>query len=97
MLMRGGAKLFVSHYARKYFFVGFHAVDKEFIEYALQISRKIGQVIGSGGFDNCFVAFRTGADLVEEQLIGLGEVCADALNELIADARRQFIEVIRRA
>lgn len=72
--MGGGPEFLVSHHAREDFLVAFHSVDEKLIEHPLQIGRKVGEVVGLGGFNNLFVFLGAGAYLVEEQLIGAGEV-----------------------
>ena len=55
----------------------FHAVDEQFITHPFQKRRELGEVIGCGDLADFPVVLGTGADLVKEQLVGIGEIGAE--------------------
>lgn len=82
MFLRRRTKLLVAHHAVEDFVVTFHPLYKQVIENAPKEGGKIGLIVRVRRLDDLLVTLSRDADLIEEELIGLGEVRSEPFVEL---------------
>ena len=81
-----GAKLPIRHHPGKDLFIPVHPLDEQFVEHTLKICSEVSEVVGPGRFLDGFAGLGGYPDLIEEKLVGLGEVRAEAFVELVHEA-----------
>lgn len=84
VLLGDTPELLVIHHPVEYLIVALHALDEQVIEDATEIGREVRWRISLGRFNDLLVSFGRRPDLIEEELIGLGEVRSKPLVELSA-------------
>ena len=94
MPVRDRTKFAVRHHPGEDLFIALHSRDEQLVQNEIQISGEVREAVGAGGIRDVLVPFRRSADLVEEQLIRLGEVGAETLVEAVDQARKRDLLVL---
>jgi hypothetical protein len=87
MLLGGASKLSIAHYAGKYLLIAFHPVDEKIFNDTTEEGGKVRKIVGLGSFDDLLILLGRRTNLIEEELVGLCEISAKTLVELMDQCR----------
>ena len=82
MFVGGASERLVAHNTFEDVFVAVHTLDEQLIKHPFEVRGKVLEGVGPRRLGHLVRVLGRGSDLVEEELIGLGEIGAEALVEL---------------
>ena len=94
MFVCSRTKLGVRHHPGEGLFVALHSRDEQLVQHTIQISGEVFEIIDASRLGDILVILRRSPYLVEEQLIRLNEVGAEALVEAVDQARKRHLLVL---